>query len=316
MWSLSVTYTRFSTAESDGSDGEYVDTSEPEELERVDAPLARSTRKKKGRPPYVAYTEDLLSKLMPMLQQRTPAAEVIRTEADPAVATALSAIQQHMQAEAAKRDKEAEAKKRRREEELPEQEQTLQKWGEIELQDDGAAQINQQLRAKLRGPTGDPAVWFTGEFTKEKVEPVVGAGIHLRHLMGSDRINPKTLRLHHSKYSILDLKHFATANSGVTRELDQDFAVAKDGESGEQLLSTRVRWAEINTMFDAVDSALNQVIATRAIRPWDYGPLAMYRAMHRARMFQEPAKTEKKQLEMVKVNYTTLPGLSQFPNSL
>ena len=269
----------------------------------------RSTRRKKKKektPDYIAYTDNIVAKLLPLLTAQKAGEPSTVATGDAAAAAALPAILKHMEGEAAKRDSEAEAKKRRREEDCPEQEATVQKWGEVDLKDDGVTQINQLLRTKLRGPYGDPQVWFSGEFLKEKVEPVIGAGTHLRHMMGSDRINQKTLRLAHSRQSILELKHFAVNNSGVTRELDQDFSMSKDSESGEQVLSSRVRWSDVTSMYDCIDAALNQIIAVKTIRPWDYQYLAMFRVLHRARMFQEPAKTEKRQVEMVSIDFISV----------
>ena len=59
-------------------------------------------------------------------------------------------------------------------------------------------------------------------------------------------------------------------------------------------------------MYDCIDAALNQIIAVKTIRPWDYQYLAMFRVLHRARMFQEPAKTEKRQVEMVSIDFISV----------
>lgn len=165
------------------------------------------------------------------------------------------AILQHLQGEAKKRSQEEELKRRRREEECPEEEPKLQVWDNVNLLDDGLQSVNAALRTKLRGPFGDPAAWYKGDFLEEKVGPVLGNVVHTRHLLGSDRVNPKAIRLLHSRASILELKHFASSNAGVTRSLDQEQTLGHDAESGEQVIQTRVKWAEVvcplaDLMFD------------------------------------------------------------------
>ena len=223
----------------------------------------------------------------------------------------------HMQGEAKKRTQEEELKRRRRDEECPEEVAELQVWDGTNLLDDGVQSVNAALRTKLRGPFGDPATWFRGDFLTEKVTPVLGNVVHTRHLLGSDRVNPKAIRLLHSRASIVELKvrydfsrynsklfhlqHFSSTNAGVTRSLDQEQTLGHDAESGEQVIQTRVKWAELKDMYELVDTLYNRLAINMLVRPWDYGWFAAMRAYHRARMFQEVAGSEKKQLEMGKV---------------
>lgn len=240
---------------------------EKESQPRVQATTRRKKKTAVPTPDFVSYTDHLLTKLAPMFNNnKSQTAVETTTSTDGAAAAALPAILEHLRSEAKIREDEKEAKKRRREEECPEQEVTIQKWGDIDLKDDGLKTINPALRTKLRGPFGDPQVWWDQEFCNEKVEPVVAANIFLRHLLGSDRVNVKTLRLAHSRYSILEVKHFSSGNSGVTRELDQDFSMSKDTESGEQVLSSRVRWQDVDNMQDVMDAFINRIIVTHILR--------------------------------------------------
>lgn len=235
----------------------------------------------------MGMAEALVTKLLPLVQGGNEKSS--------------EAILKHLEMESKDRKEEAERKKKRREEDCPEGKPELQKWDGKSLEDDNQDKINAGLRVKLRGPFGDPQTWWKGEFTQEKVEPVLGSAVHLRHIMGSDRPNNKAICKSHSAYSIMELKHWSVQNAGVTKALDTDMSMQQDSESGEQFIATRVRWTELHTMWEVVDAVLTRMQVSALVRPWDYQWAAGYRAFHRARMFSEVSKSEKQQVELSKV---------------
>ena len=172
------------------SEGGLVETSESEPDQEAGSGEKRKRGKKRGdKPP--SWLKELLAAVGKSGGDDDPYKQ---------------AVLLHMQGEAKKRTQEEDLKRRRRDEECPEEVAELQVWDGTNLLDDGVQSVNAALRTRLRGPFGDPATWFRGDFLTEKVTPVLGNVVHTRHLLGSDRVNPKAIRLLHSRASIVELK--------------------------------------------------------------------------------------------------------------
>ena len=154
---------------------------------------------------------------------------------------------------------EEEGRKRKREDECPEEDPVMQQWLGTDLLDDGVGTVNCELRSKLRGPFSDPSSWWLGKFKEDKVGPVVGGTMYLRHLMGSERVHQKTIRMLHSRYALIELKHFLPANAGVVRSMETETTMAKD-EDGDQVFSTKIKWKTVDTMFDVMDCVMNRYV--------------------------------------------------------
>ena len=194
----------------------------------------------------LAVVDHLLSRLLPHISQPSgsPQEEINRT------------LVQLLREQASK-PKDEDRKRKLREDECPEEDPVLQKWLGVDLLDDGVGTVNAELRSMLRGPFSDPSSWFLGKFKEDKVGPVLGGSIYLRHLMGSDRVHQKTIRMLHSRFAMIELKHFLPANAGVVRSMETETTMAKD-EDGDQVFSTKIKWKNVETMHDVMDCVLNR----------------------------------------------------------
>ena len=245
----------------------------------------KKRRRKNTGPDAMEMAEALVTRIAPLLGGDSKSSE---------------AILEHLKSESlARKESEAERRKRR-EEDCPEGKAEIQFYDGKSLLDDGLNTINSGLRVKIRGPFGDPASWWTKAFCEEKVGPILGSAVYLRHILGSDRPNNKAIAKSHSAFSVLELKHFSCLNAGVTRNMDTDLSLGTEAESGEQYITSRVRWTDVSTMYDVVDAVLTRWVVSQLVRPWDYSWAAAFRAFHRARMFSEVCPTEKKQVELSK----------------
>ena len=273
-------------SDSDSAASDIESEREEEEAEPDKAGSGKKRRRKESNiPEFLSMAEALVTKLAPMMKD----------------GKSSDAILAQLEADSRERREEAERKRKRREEDCPEGKPVDQSWDGKSLEDDNLDKINPGLRVKLRGPFGDPNMWWKQEFCQEKVEPTLGSAIYLRHIMGSDRPNNKAIAKSHSAFSIMEIKHFSVNNAGVTKALDTDMSMQQDVESGEQFIATRVRWVDVNSMWELVDAVLTRMQVSQLVRPWDYQWAAGYRAFHRARMFAEVSKSEKQQVELSKV---------------
>ena len=194
----------------------------------------------------LAAVDHLLSRLLPHIGKTSdsPQDEINRTLVQ-------------LLREQANKPKDEDRKRKLREDECPEEDPAMQKWMGVDLLDDGVGNVNAELRAKLRGPFSDPSSWFLGKFKEDKVGPVLGGSMYLRHLMGSDRVHQKTIRMLHSRFALIELKHFLPANAGVVRSMETETTMAKD-EDGDQVFSTKIKWKNVETMHDVMECVLNR----------------------------------------------------------
>ena len=181
----------------------------------------------------------------------------------------------------------------------PEEEEPTMIDEMIELKDDGHSVLNMQLRQKLKTPNGDPADWWDSKTITKITHPIVGANLHLSHIMPS-RVNPRTIRRAHDQSQLMTTKALATQNSGVCGEKKYKYNI-QTTDDDQHILSGGRNYTENKTIFETVESVLNYCGLVYMIRPWSFEGLALIRSLHHVKFFYgcypDDAREQKKLLE-------------------
>lgn len=181
----------------------------------------------------------------------------------------------------------------------PEEEEPVMIDEMIELKDDGHTVFDMQLRQKLKAPNGEPSDWWCSKTLSKVTHPVVGANMHLSHIMPA-RVNPRTIRKCHDTSLLMTTKALATQNSGVTGEKKFKYNI-QTTEDEQHLLTGGRNYTDTKTIFETIEAVLNYCGLVYMIRPWSYEGLSLIRSLHHVKYFYgcfpDDAKEQKKLLE-------------------
>ena len=95
------------------------------------------------------------------------------------------------------------------------------------------------------------------------------------------------MRWSQSRYRFHEIKHWASANAGVVRELEDVVTTGEDKDSGEKTFMSKKKFKAVKTVWEFIDSLWNQLVITFMCRPYDYGMVVIMRALHQARFFSQ-----------------------------
>ena len=144
----------------------------------------------------------------------------------------------------------------------------------VNLRDDGVSEVNMDVRAKLRPPTGAPETWWKAPFKSSVSLPVRGASLNVEPAMGHGRVHDATIKRLHHRTSAVSLRMLLTRNSDVHIRDTRVMRVEGDKVSMDR------KWAAPEQTWEVAEAISNFVTLIHYIRSYSYEALALHRALH------------------------------------
>ena len=144
----------------------------------------------------------------------------------------------------------------------------------VSIRDDGISEVNMDIRAKLRPPTGAPETWWKAPFKSAVSLPVRGASLNVEPAMGHGRVHDATIKRLHHRTSAISLRMLLTRNSDVHIRDTRVMRVEGDKVSMDR------KWAAPEQTWEVAEAISNYVTLIHYIRSYSYEALALHRALH------------------------------------
>ena len=144
----------------------------------------------------------------------------------------------------------------------------------VNIRDDGISEVNMDIRAKLRPPTGAPETWWKAPFKSSVSLPVRGASLNVEPAMGHGRVHDATIKRLHHRTSAISLRMLLTRNADVHIRDTRVMRVEGDKVSMDR------KWAAPEQTWEVAEAISNFVTLIHYIRSYSYEALALHRALH------------------------------------
>ena len=144
----------------------------------------------------------------------------------------------------------------------------------VSIRDDGVSEVNMDLRAKLRPPTGAPDTWWKPPFKSSVSRPVRGGSLNVEPAMGHGRVHEATIKRLHHRTSAVSLRMLLTRNSDVHIRDTRVMRVEGDKVSMDR------KWAPPEQTWEVAEAISNLVTLVHYIRSYSYEALSLHRALH------------------------------------
>ena len=147
------------------------------------------------------------------------------------------------------------------------------------------------LRRNFRRINAHPASYWSESKYPASVEPNLGQGVFLDHLIPLT-LNPKALDWLHGPAKKVELKYLTFGNNSCKKAKSEMIISAKEVGIDQMDFSAATAWKECGSTREVMEGTLNFVGALFMIRPWDYQGLVLLRALHEVSYFAGVTNTE------------------------
>ena len=165
------------------------------------------------------------------------------------------------------------------------------------IEDDGHTKLDLSLRQRLRPINACPKEYWVKGALKQVERPILGGSLFLEHLMPG-AVNEATICKHHDRCAFIELKNYLGKNSGVSDKKRKKVAIQQVGED-QYAMGVETKWESPNTVWEAMEAAMNFMAVEHMVRQYPYTGLAMMRCLHACKYFCGVAASAKQQRMLI-----------------